>query len=145
MVTARDIVGRSVVQADTGKVLGRVHEVLLDGQGSQVVALQIAPTSWFSAARAVPWEQVQSLGPDQVLASGEPVELPALGREARNLGQLAERSSYAVAEEATLDDVVFEPDSGQVLGYRLSGGFLQDLLDGRSFLPAGQVDLSGDL
>lgn len=145
MVTARDTVGRPVVQAGTGKSLGRVHQVLLDPRGQTVVALQVAPATWLSPARAIPWERVRSLGPDRVVAEGEPLELSALGQEALDLERLAERTPYAAAEAATLNDVVFEPATGRVVGYRLSGGFLQDLLDGRDFLPADQMAPTGSV
>lgn len=140
MATARDLVGRPVTQSGTGKPLGHVRQVLLDPQGRQVVALQVTPATWFSPARAIPWEQVRSLGADRVVAEGEPEELSALGREALELNQFAERTSYATAETATLDDVVFDPATGRVAGYRLSGGFLQDLMDGRDYLPVDQVN-----
>lgn len=134
MASLRETLGRPVVQLGSGRSLGRVRDLLVDAQGRQVVALLLAPGSWFAPPRGIPWAQVQALEPDRVVAAGEPVELAGLGREVLTLEQLAARSPYAAAEAASLDDVDFQPGSGQVEGYQLSGGILQDLLDGRRYM-----------
>lgn len=139
MASLRETLGRPVVQQRTGRVLGRVHDLLMDAQGRQVVALLLAPGTWFAPPRGVSWTQVRALEPDRVLAEGEPVELAGLGREVLTLDQLAARTPYAAADAASLDDAVFQPASGRVEGYHLSGGILQDLLDGRHYVEADRL------
>ncbi|MGE5590745.1 MAG: PRC-barrel domain-containing protein [Bacillota bacterium] len=139
MASLRETLGQPVVQQGSGRVLGRVRDLLVDARGRQVVALLLAPGTWFAPPRGLPWTQVRALEPNRVVAEGEPVELAGLGREVLTLDQLAARSPYAAADTASLEDVVFQPASGRVEGYHLSGGILQDILDGRHYVEADRL------
>ena len=149
MATVRGMIGRPVVQRGTGKHLGHVRDIVLNREGTRVLALQLSTASWLNPARGIAWGQVRATGPTRVEADGEAAELAAIAADGVALSDLSARSRESVLTTGggALDDAVFDPATGHVVGYQVSSGFLQDLLEGRRFLaldgtPSG--DLAGD-
>lgn len=132
-----------VIHQSTGRRLGEVTDLLLDPAGGRVVGL-VLDCGWPSAARAVPVESIAGMGPDAVVVEDHPIGLEKVaGAGARPWSQVRRLSGKPVfsrsgRELGRLDDVLFDEASGEVKGYRLSGGFISDLLDGRATIaPSG--------
>lgn len=117
-----------VVDVDSGRVLGRVKELLVDLSHGRVTGLLVA------AGRRqlfLPFDKVETLG-DSVVTVGAAVSLePAhdvdpqdgpvgkrvVNRDGRLLGQVG--------------DIIFDAESGCLWGYELSAGVLADFVEGR--------------
>lgn len=136
--TVRGLTGRPVVQQGTGRFLGRVKDVLIDPQGVQLVALRLTGSGWFNAVRGVAWSQVLGTQLDRLLVDGEPAELAGLAPGAQPLSELI-GPPEPVAAGSFVDDAVFDPATGRIVGYQLSRGVLQDLLEGRRFVGIGEL------
>lgn len=142
-MTRSDVVGLPVVSMDGGEALGRVQDVLCDRQGTRVIGLLLEGGSW-RRRRVVPFEEVFAVGRDAVVLR-QPVVLPspAGGRLAalrsRHNRLVGQRLLSARGEElGIVDDLVFDPGTGRIEGFLVSGGVVQDLLTGKKFLPSGR-------
>ena len=64
---ATDVIGLPVVAADTGKKLGKVVDLLLDENGTELVGLLVTH-GVLQQEHVLPAAAVQSLGPDAVVS-----------------------------------------------------------------------------
>lgn len=145
-VRGRDVIGRTVWLQTTGRRLGRVVDLLLDPGGRRVVGLAVADGGP-GGPRMLPLDAVTEIGRDAILAgaAAQPVP-PAAVRTWRELRELAGKPvvSSGGRELGAVDDVVFDLRTGEVSSYRLSGGFVQDLIEGRPEVPAASMVIGSD-
>ncbi len=136
MRNGKDAGGLLVITRDTGKKVGKVEDLVLDRQGSRVLGILVDESGWFKEAKVVAWPSFRVVGLDAVIIDDE--------ESVKKVSQLPEMKE--VLEEATvlvgvrvettdgrelgkIEDFYFDPDTGVVKGFELSGG------KGRSFLP----------
>lgn len=77
---ATDLIGKSVVTADTGEKLGTVADLLIDDAGSQLIGLVVK--HGFRQEDVLPAAAVQTLGRDAVVSRSRSDMIP--GREWRS-------------------------------------------------------------
>ncbi len=146
MRKANDLIGKPIVQQDTGERIASVYNVVIDRATQRAVALLIQSGGWLRDARVVPWNRITSIG-DVILARGdEPVIVKASDPELAGLvAQTGEitgtRIVTASGEELGTVGDVFIDDDGRVLGYEVKHGLLS--LARRQFLPVAQVQTVG--
>lgn len=138
MDTIRGLTGRPVFQQDTGRFLGRIKDVLVDPRGVQLVALRLTGGHWLGGARGIAWNQVCGAQLDRLMVTGEAAELNAIAPGAQPLSEVV-GPPEAATFGAFVDDAIFDPATGKILGYQLSRGVLQDLLEGRRFVDINQL------
>ena len=154
LLRRRDILGLPLVFNGIGAQRLYVTEVVVDPEKGQVVAFLFSEVPGGVPSHLVAWEDVQSLEPEGLIAGGpsavESVRGRRMGRnrtergaelgpaatdprEWRILGQ------RAITEEGIeiglVSDIVFERETGRVVGYEISHSVIEDLLNGRSLLP----------
>lgn len=136
----RDVIGKPVIVQGSGRRVGRVGDLLLDPAGRRVAGLLVA------GGRMVALPSLRGIGTDVVLCDDLPVPLPPAGlRPWSELRRLSGKPVLSQAGQAmgTLDDVVFDEATGEISGFRISGGFIQDLVEGRSLLPGDALSVNG--
>ena len=145
MIKGKELLGRPVVAMSNGAQVDNVHDVVFDHQGNRVLALLVEEGGWFSAAKAVPFGRVQSIGekavmiaaPEDVVNTGrDPVLKEALAGKTNLIGMTLLTTDGETLGKIT--DVYFDERSGQVEGYEASGGLFADMTNGRTFIPAPQ-------
>lgn len=139
MPKGRQLLGLPVIAVDSGEVLGQVEELLLDAEHRKLAALVVREGSWLKSPQIIRWPDVLSVGRDAVTVADQSV-LEAGSRE-KAAGEFLEHSVQKYTglrvvtadgnDVGTLEDVVVELPSGQVSGWELSDGLIQDLLSGR--------------
>ncbi|MFC5847732.1 PRC-barrel domain-containing protein [Deinococcus petrolearius] len=152
MIKGKDILGRNIIAVSTGERIEKVHDVVFDPQGNQVLALLVDEGGWFSAAKAVPFERVRSIGEDAIMI-GSPDDVTTTREDGRLKEALSSKVSLIGMTLLTSDgrnlgriaDVFFDEHSGRVEGYEATGGLFSDLSSGRTFVPAPeQVQIGHD-
>ncbi len=136
----RDVIGLDVVVAETGERLGRVEDVLVTHPAGRVMAFLLEGGG--GEAAVFPFEEVRAVGRGAVLveAGAAPLLTRRKGRLRvllqRHRGVMGLRLLGAGGEDlGTIEDLDFDPVTGRVTGYEVSGGLLEDLRAGRRFLP----------
>ncbi len=146
MRKANDLIGKPIVQQDTGERIASVYNVVIDRNTQRAVALLIQTGGWLRDARVVPWNRITSLG-DVILARGDgPVIVKAneaglADVVAKDIQITGTRIVTASGEELGTVGDVFIDDDGRVLGYEVKHGLLS--LAGRQFLPVAQAQTVG--
>ena len=136
MRKGKDAGGLLVITRDSGKKVGKVEDLVLDRQGSRVLGILIDEAGWFKEAKVVPWSSFRVIGLDAVIIDEEASAKKA--SEVPEMSEVLDQGNVLVgARVATTDgrelgkieDFYFDPETGIVKGFELSGG------KGRSFLP----------
>ena len=136
MRKGKDAAGLLVITRDTGKRMGKVEDLVLDRQGSRVLGILVDEAGWFKEAKVVPWPSFRVIGLDAVIIDDETnvkkaSEVPEMS-EVLEGGNVLIGSRVATTEGrelGTIEEFYFDPQTGAVKGFELSGG------KGRSFLP----------
>jgi uncharacterized protein YrrD len=125
-----------VITRDTGKKLGKVEDLILDSQGSRILGILVDEAGWFKEAKVVAWPSFRGIGLDAVIIDDEASvkkasEIPEMSEILRGGNVLigARVATTDGRELGKIEDFYFDPETGVVKGFELSGG------KGRSFLP----------
>lgn len=137
----RDVIGLPVVTAE-GERLGDVEELLVNRSGRKVIGLLLSGGNALQGRRVYPYEEVRAIGDGAVVVSQRRAVLRTrrsarLNRLAADRGDLVGRRLLSPGGDdlGMIADLVFDPGTGRVLGYDLTGGFIRDVTEGRRFLP----------
>jgi len=145
MTTINSLFGKPIIAQSTGERVATVQDVVLDLPPTRVVALLTARGGLLRSAHSIRWEQVISIGdvggettPTSV---NEDPELTALIKQAH---QITGTTVITVdgTQLGTIADITID-ERGQILGYELKQGLLQDLR-GRTMLPIEQIRSFGN-
>lgn len=144
------VIGQDVLSLETGQRLHSVKGVVINEANDDIVALVLDEGGLFSSTLVVPVEAVSSFGKDAVVipnaeAVGRVSDFPEIKPLVERRGQIAGRKVFTEAGEdrGTIKDMYFDEQTGRVVGFEISGGAVDDLADGTSFLSIAQVVRTG--
>ena len=128
MRRARDAIGLTVITQDSGKKVGKTEDLVIDRQARSILGILIDEAGWFKEAQVVPWASVRTLGLDAVIIDSEEgvkkaSEVPEM-REVLERGYILRGVRIHTTQGLDLGevmDVLFDPATGQVGGFLLSG------------------------
>lgn len=141
-----DLIGKPVIAFGTGVQLEKVHDLVFDQNSNQLLALVVDDGGWFSSARVLPLQNIQTIGNDAVIVPSEASILAA--EQVPSVQRILERNNILKGTKimttdgrdlGTLADLYFDEKTGAVEGYEASGGVFADAYSGRSFVPATQT------
>lgn len=143
MRKAKEIIGLPVLTFSDGSRIDTVKDVLFDPASNRVLAFLVDEGGWFDEARVIPFNRVHSIGPDAIIIEDRRDVIPA-SRDRSVTRALRENkviSNMRVYTEdgrdlGTIGDMFLDPQTGEVTGYEVSGGFLAETLRGKKFMPA---------
>jgi sporulation protein YlmC with PRC-barrel domain len=111
-------VGRKVVSRQSAEELGTVSHLVVDAAAKRVTALVVGKRR---RARVVNWDRLSGMGPDAAIvrdddALHEPADEHEHAAAAGKLEWLGKRALQDIGNElGTIDDVVFDPSTGELL------------------------------
>jgi uncharacterized protein YrrD len=147
MRKANELLGKSIVNRNTGERIAAVRDLLFNTDATAVAAILVDDGGWFRDARVICWDHVASIA-DVVMVQGEqPItkasETPELREQIKQDIRLTGMPIVTEAGEriGTVGDLYID-DNGTVVGYEIKQGFMSDL-GGRKFLFADHVRAIG--
>jgi len=154
MRKGRSIIGLKVISQPDGIDLGKVKDLVFDHDTDELLALLISDKELFGIidAQIVPWHEVRTIGPDVVLVASTESKINA-GSDRRVKDIMDRETALSGTKVYTTDgrdlgslaDMYIDEETGQVLGYELSGGFVSDTMSGKQFMQApGDISIGRD-
>lgn len=134
VLRGRELIGLPVLTGPQLKRIGRVHEVLVSGDGARICGLVIDAGGLLHPRRVLDFQAVKAVGDTHLLAVETYLPADSQTRNCKELhGMPVLRGTGE--ELGVLDDFHFDPATGQVTALQLSHGFVDDLLSGKEVLP----------
>lgn len=142
MRTAYDLIGLTVVELETGKRLGKVRDLLIDGEW-HVRGIMLDYKQLFSPAHYIGWADVITFGDDALMVqSKDSIRKFEKADDVYFLlgGKRRIKGFPLVTAEGVhlgrVEDVYFSENmENMIVGFELSDGLLTDLREGRKRLP----------
>jgi uncharacterized protein YrrD len=124
-----EIVGRPMLDRQTVEELGRMDRVMVDAQAQTVTGLVCKSGLLGNTKTAYAWGQIEAIGDDSILVRAEGEDMAASPDAAVvPIGfEMLTDSGNKVGE---ITDLLFNPDSGAVVGYLYSPSGWKGLMEG---------------
>ncbi len=149
MRKGHSIIGLQVISQQDAKHLGKVLDLVFDHDADECVALVLRERGFLglSSAQVVPWGEIQSIGKDAVMVRSDNAIVNP--QEHGRLNDIMEREAHLSGTRIMTEDgrdvgnfaeIYLDEQTGKVLGYEVSGGFVSDTMSGKRYIPAGRTD-----
>lgn len=144
-----DLKGRKVVSVNNAETEGQVEDAFLDLNAQTVAGLKVNMSGLFSGHTDLPWDAIQSIGQSAVtIEDPSALEQPNEAHGLDNLPTATEIDGDKVLDNSgnhvgTVGDLEFDAASGQIIGYILSEGLLNQLQGQTRMVPASSVTSVG--
>lgn len=145
MHKSQEVIGLSVVHLKTGKKLGVVRDILFDAK-QRFCGLLLEDGGWLKRRRYIPKENIYAIGRDAVVIRHE-AQILLLDETAKEWTGICSgqkklkglpillASGY---ELGVIENVYFMEEMGTLVGYELSDGLINDLMEGRKVVRPNQ-------
>lgn len=131
-----------VLSKDSGKKIAVTKDLVFSRHKFRVMALVTNEGSVFKEVKIIKYKNIKSVGKDAIIVSKENVIENAA--DIPEIYQLLKESKKIIGEDVitetgenigVVQDIIIDEDNGKVLGFILSDGLIQDIMDGRNVLP----------
>lgn len=140
----------SVVSLDEGREIGRIRDLVINPQASEVAAIIVQRRGLFGEQKVIPYARVVSVGNNaltvQKMANAERItSLPQiLGLVKEDVRLKGVRViSEAGAALGHVEEFYVDTETGKITAFEVSGGLGEGILKGRAVLPANEVRTIG--
>lgn len=142
MKSVKNLIGIKILEIKTGKEIGKVKEVLFSEKKVRILGLLVNQKGIFKEARAIQYKNVDNIGEDVIIIKDKKIieklnTLPSLYNSYKEKNDIIGLEVFSDNGESLgyIDDIVFEEKNGKVMGFILTDGFIQDILEGKNTLP----------
>jgi len=139
------LLGLRVISIKEGILCGKVIDFLVDYAAFKICAL-IVRGGWNEEAEIVPFEDVESIGPDAVMIPSSSVikpvkKVPAAHKAVKERIDVSKlevitRTGHAVGKIATFE---FDPATGKITAFEIAGSVLKSIFEGKNVIPVKQI------
>lgn len=138
MLKGRELLSLPVVTLKDRTQIGEVKELIYDHTKNQVIGYLIEPGGWLRDGKGFLHVDLVRRDEDCLIINDESVvrklgtipELKEIKESQNDLrGLRVEQENGHIL--GVIQDLVVDGETGEILGYEVSDGFIQDLLDGR--------------
>lgn len=150
MRKGKSIIGKDILSLDEGIKLDQVTDLVIDPEGRRLVALVVDEGGFMSSSKVVPMEDVASFGKDAVVVASR-TSVVSVADHA-GLRALVERDEKILGKKVfttsgdnhgSVADIYFDEQTGDLVGYEVSGGLIGDAAKGTSFLATDEIAVIG--
>ncbi|HHV60042.1 MAG TPA: photosystem reaction center subunit H [Clostridiaceae bacterium] len=149
METYSKVIGLPVLSAEDGKKAGNVIDVFFCPDKKRVIAFIIDTGHVKNNKSAVLPGNVRSLGKDALIIDSRNslIKEKDFKLFLSGIGRLIDLRVYSKQGEfmGTVKDIIFDHKTGNIEGFKVSYGLLNDIIEGRNVIPLfGKVEFSAD-
>ncbi len=147
MIKANDVINTKIITLSDGREVGRVKDVVYDPSSHYVRAFLIDEGGWFSDAHVILIRDIHSIGHDAILVKDQSAVQRA--RDVANpVAAIAKGDTYLTntkiitedgKELGQVTDLYFDPKSGQVTEFDVSGGMFSRVQSGNKRVKVADI------
>jgi uncharacterized protein YrrD len=151
IIKAKSVIGLKVISMSDGKEVSKIHDIVYNPVLNQVRAFIIDAGGWFSGAKTISIEDIESIGSDAVtIKSVDSVK--ELEKSDADTAAIASHQNYMTKDEVyskegnklgVVSDIHFDSETGKVMYLEISQGLL-NALSGVKMIDISDVLTIGD-
>jgi len=143
LVNSQAIKGLPVICGRNGKKVGIVSDVQYTPGRKKIDGIIIQEQSHMYSSNYIPMEKIVTFGEAAVIVKEDCFKTKTeKGRITPIIGKTVMRADGY--ELGVISDIVFDSADGWIVGFEISKGFIDDLLDGRNLLYENTISFVGD-
>ena len=151
MLKGRKILSLPVVTSDAGKQIGEVKDIIYDPTQNKILGYLVEIGGWLRDGKGFLHSDLLRREDDCLVVENESVirkigsipELKQVLDEKRDIrGLRVERDDGR--HIGVIRDLVLDEETGEITGYEVSDGVIQDLLNGRTTIPNTGISIASD-
>lgn len=151
MLKGRELLSLPVVTLKDRTQIGEVKDLIYDHSINKIVGYLIEPGGWLRDGKGFLHSELVKLEDDCLVVNDETVvrklsTIPELKEIQNNKNDL--RGLRVEHEDGrtigVIQDLVVNGETGEILGYEVSDGIIQDLLDGRATISTKGMSVNDD-
>ncbi|MBS4540047.1 PRC-barrel domain-containing protein [Clostridium sp. D2Q-11] len=146
MKRTKKIMRFDIIDNQTGDKLGTVKDFIFSRQKLRIVAILVSEGGLFKEEKIIRYKNISSIGKDFITVEKKNIveklkDFPEIEKESESDNDIIGLPVLIEDGEniGYIDDIVFEEKNGTVMGFLLTDGIIQDILDGRNMLPFLEV------
>lgn len=146
MRKGKSVIGQGIISYNDGAKVGSVKDLLIGMNNDRVVALLVEEGGLLSSPKALPFEFVTSFGKDAVVMTDlqgiiAVDNYPEADEILARNDKLLDKKVFTETGEdyGKISDVFFSEQGGRVVGYEVSGGLIENVKSGTSYLPIEDI------
>ncbi|HEX8229048.1 MAG TPA: PRC-barrel domain-containing protein [Chloroflexia bacterium] len=146
MRKGKSVIGQGILSYNEGAKVGSVKDLLIGMNNDRVVALLVEEGGLLSSPKVVPFEFVTSFGKDAVVMTDlkgiiAVDNYPEADEILARNDKLLDKKVFTETGEdyGKITDVFFSEQGGRVVGYEVSGGLIENVKSGTSYLPLEDI------
>lgn len=138
LIKGNDVIGLKVISKNNGRNLDKVEDIVYDPHEQRVRALLLDSGGWFSDAKVILIDEINSIGKDAVIIDSEN-QIRKASDVTDRVANIAKDDKYLTKTKIITDsgndlgsvtDIYFDADTGKVNEFEVSQGF-KDMRSGK--------------
>jgi uncharacterized protein YrrD len=149
MQSVQSLLGRPVLETETGQQIGTIREIVINMTHAVVQSMIITEADWFAGQQSLYFVDLFRIGRDAVMVRNRRL-VSAVKEEDPGLHPwyVRDLQGKEIVTETGLNlgnlvDILFNRVNGEIREYELSDGIVADLLYGRAMIPLPQAQIIG--
>ncbi len=152
-IKANSLINLPVIALNNGKNIAHIKDVVYDSATNKVTALVVDEKGWFSSAKIILIQDVESIGKDSIIVENESkiisansevdssVALSSNGDNFLDTNQVITKSGTKLGK---VTDIYFDENTGILEAIEVSEGFLSDIMSGTKKIQIDNIITVGE-
>ncbi|EOC99956.1 hypothetical protein L21TH_2001 [Caldisalinibacter kiritimatiensis] len=136
------MLGVPVISKKEGEKIAEVEKLIYNYKKFRVNAILLNGKGLFKEPQIVRFKNIEAIGKDAIVLKDKKYidkasAIPEIEESISAQNSIIEKEIITEDGESLgyIQDVIIEPEKGKILGFVLTEGLIQDILDGRSIFP----------
>ncbi len=150
MRKGRTVTGQDVYSLADGTRVESVSDLVINAENDAIIALLVDEGGLMSSSKIIPVEAISSFGPSAVMVAERDAVIeadadPEVAHILERDGALLDSRVLTVDGDdlGKVNDIYFDEHDGRIVGFEVSGGRLDEVMSGTSFLRLDEIRVVG--
>jgi uncharacterized protein YrrD len=151
MKKSRQLIGMNVVDAVSGKICGRVKEIVYVLNKREILGFIVDCGRWMKAEKILMKESILNIGSEKIMAR-DINEIESIDKH-KDLFEALEEKKKILSHEVIsntgegigyIDDIIIDEKTCNIRGYVLTDGIIEDIIKGKTVIPFNDEIIFGE-
>lgn len=142
MKSIKEILRFSIIDNNSGEKIATIKDIIFSNKNFRVLAIIVSEGGLFKEEKIIRYKNISTIGKDFVAIDKKNVieklkDFPELEKETADDDKLIGLKVISHDGEILgyIKDIIFDEKNGKIIGFYLTDGIIQDMLEGRNIIP----------